>query len=141
MKTAILLTVFVGAVAVVTPIIVAGDDATPSEDRSPQELLRYFSDTWDEASWLPKSRRQPDGYMRPDDDEGWKARMVVLQKLVAADDAALQVLTDTLKSESVPERILAAQTLSYFILFHTKTARFRSAVQGRFAILLRLAHE
>jgi hypothetical protein len=80
---------------------------------SPNTALRRFSEAWDESHWTQTSRRTPAGYMLADDDVGWKARLRSIKVLFAHGKAAVPVLLEALKSESVPERILAAQTLGY----------------------------
>ncbi len=108
MRISVLL-VFFSAVVFVTAITNAGDAKSSGE--SPQSLLLCFTDSWDESHW--KSGRRPNGYMLAADDAGWSVRMQTVQKLVAHGKAAVPVLIQALKSESVPERILAAQTLGY----------------------------
>jgi hypothetical protein len=88
-------------------------DNAKSTDESPQALLLGFADTWDESHWVQKSGRRPNGYMLAADDVGWSARMRTMQQLVAHGMTAVPALVQALKSESVPERILAAQTLGY----------------------------
>ena len=99
------------AAVFVTAIAHAGDADTSRE--SPQSLLLRFADNWDESHWTQKSGRRPNGYMLAADDVGWSVRMRTMQQLVAHGMTAVPVLVQALKSESVPERILAAQTLGY----------------------------
>lgn len=79
--------------------------------QSPEQVLKKFSKSWDESTWRPKRFRG--GYMRPDKDAGWKARMIALQRLVQHGKAAVPMLTKALKSGDAPQRILAAQALGY----------------------------
>jgi hypothetical protein len=81
-------------------------------EKSPGELLTTFQRGWDESTWTPESRRRA-GYMRPLNDAGWKIRFRVLQGLVAHGRNAVPDLAEALKSDDVPTRILAAQTLGY----------------------------
>ena len=101
--------VFFSADVFVTTATNAGDATSPGE--SPQSLLLRFTDSRDESHWMQKSGRRPDRYMLAADNAGWSYRMNTLQKLVAHGTTAVPVLLQALKSESVPERILAAQTL------------------------------
>lgn len=80
--------------------------------RSPQEWIQYFSENWSEARWEQGNDRQP-GYMRSQDDSGWKSRMLAMQGCVQQPEAAIPVLIETLQNGTVPERILAAQTIGY----------------------------
>lgn len=82
-----------------------------SPNKSPAEIIQDFSKNWDETTWRPKLFRG--GYMRPLNDTGWKARMLALQGLVRHGKAAVPVLVKTLKTGTVPQRILAAQALGY----------------------------
>ena len=79
----------------------------------PRDLLNRFSKHWREDDWQNKGRFSPAGYMRPLDDEGWKARMRAMQGCVQHSGASVAVLLDGLRSSDAPERILAAQTLGY----------------------------
>ena len=110
MKISVLV-VFISAAVFATAVTNAGDAISPGE--SPQSLLRGFTENWDESQWKQKSGRRRIGYMLAEDDVGWKVRMQTLQGLVAHGKAAVPVLLQALKSDSVPERILAAQTLGY----------------------------
>ncbi|MCP4788588.1 MAG: redoxin domain-containing protein [Fuerstiella sp.] len=103
--------VLISAAVLVSASVSAGDTGLPAE--SPQELLRRFVKSWDESHWMQKSGRRPNGYMLAADDSGWGVRMRTMQGLVAHGEAAVPVLIQALKSESIPERILAAQTLGY----------------------------
>jgi HEAT repeats/AhpC/TSA family len=85
----------------------AADAQQPSADA----VLTKFAKNWDETLWQPKRFR--DGYMRPLDDRGCKARMTALQQLVGQGKEAVPKLAATLKSGKTPERILAAQALGY----------------------------
>jgi hypothetical protein len=87
---------------------------TTAEDlKSPKALLLRFTQSCDESQWMQRSDRRPNGYMLADADVGWNVRMKTLQKLVAHGRSAVPTLVQALKSKSLPERILAAQTLGY----------------------------
>ena len=108
----VLLLAFVFAVTS-TGATVRADELKPGKKLSPQELLRQFAAAWDESHWTAKSRRTPGGYMMGDDDRGWQVRMRVMQGLIAHGKSAVPILTKALNSKSIPDRILAAQTLGY----------------------------
>lgn len=91
---------------------VLAQDAGAAAVSLPDELLSRFAEGWDESLWQQKFRGKG-GYMRPEDDRGWRLRMTTLQQLVGQGQDAVPVLVKTLKSGSTPERILAAQTLGY----------------------------
>ena len=76
--------------------------------QTPQQWIEHFSGQWDEKAW-----KHGRGYMRPLDDEGWKARMLALQALVISGDASVKPLLTALKDGDTPRRLLAAQTLGY----------------------------
>lgn len=83
----------------------------PSETAA--DWVGRFSEGWDETAWEQEFRGIPDGYMRRDDDAGWKSRMLALQGLVRLRGEALPELHQLLESGDGPQRILAAQTLGY----------------------------
>lgn len=93
--------------------IFAADEPETSGPVATDQLIQQFSAAWEESHWTESSGSVPDGYLRITDDRGWKVRMRVLQKLVTQGEAAIPDLLKALKSESTPERILAAQTLGY----------------------------
>ena len=95
--------------------------------RSPDEILKTFSKAWDESTWRPKRFRG--GYLRPDKDDGWKARMIALQQLVQHGKAAVPELTKALQSGDVPQRILAAQALGY-LAPHAPVDALKAAATG-----------
>ena len=80
--------------------------------QTPQQWIEHFAAQWDEKAWKGGRGRRP-GYMRPLDDEGWKARMLTLQALVKSGDASVKPLLAALKDGDTPRRLLAAQTLGY----------------------------
>jgi len=80
---------------------------------APREWLNRFSQHWRDDDWQNKRRFSRAGYMRPLDDEGWKARMLAMQGCVQHGGASVAVLLDGLRSGDAPERIFAAQTLGF----------------------------
>jgi len=88
-------------------LVLAGLFAGPAPVRAadpptdPAEVIRTFEKAWG----------APKGYMRPLDDAGWKARMTAFQKLAAAGDKAIPVLTEALAKGEPETRIFAAQAL------------------------------
>ena len=78
----------------------------------PADIIHTF-----EKAWVV-----PKGYMRPLDDDGWKARMIAFQKLAAADDKAIPALTDALMKGEPETRIFAAQALGLMADAKAKTA-------------------
>lgn len=81
--------------------------------RTPEQWMTYFSQNWKEVDWLHKNRLAPDGYMRPDRDKGWQARMLALQGLVKHGKKSIPILLETLKHGETPQRVLAAQALCF----------------------------
>ncbi len=72
-----------------------------------------FNRDWDDAVWEPESGGRFARYMRPLSDQGWKRRMLALQAIAAAGEAAIPVVEDRLRNGSDPERILAAQSAGF----------------------------
>lgn len=97
--------------SVVLTAFVRADDGKQS--LSPEEALQSFSETWDDAAWGPKGAGQRGGYLRPEDDQGWKARMAAMQALVLGGRDSAKLLLDTLRDGKPTERILAAQSLGF----------------------------
>lgn len=104
-------TIILLLVAVSAPQATAQDDGA-TEIPSPAELLQKFADDWDESQWRQKFRGNA-GYMRASDDRGWQHRMIALQQLVSHGQEAVPTLRKALTSGSVPERILASQSLGF----------------------------
>jgi len=67
----------------------------------PTDIMSTF-----EKAWVV-----PKGYMRPLDDDGWKARMTAFQKLAAYGEKAIPALTDALAKGEPETRVFAAQAL------------------------------
>ena len=78
---------------------------------NPDQLLEAFANQWDESKWVQKFRRKT--YMRELGDNGWRARMKLLQQLVAKGKDSIPALEKHLNSEHIPTRIVAAQAISY----------------------------
>lgn len=83
------------------------------KDRTPEQWMSYFSQNWNEADWIQKSRFAPAGYMRPNQDKGWQARMLALQGLVKHGKKSIPILLENLKHGEMPQRVLAAQALGF----------------------------
>jgi len=81
--------------------------------RSPADWITHFNQGWDETAWTEMHRAYPGGYMRPQEDAGWRARFQTLQGLVRSGKAAVPTLLDTLQNGDVPARVFAAQTLGF----------------------------
>jgi len=97
--------------------------AVASESKSPQQLLAWFADEWDDSNWGPGKSR---GYMRSLDDRGWQARMKAMRELATHGKDAVKPLVKALQSKHTPTRILAAQTLG-FLARHIEEAPLMKA--------------
>jgi len=82
-----------------------------SKDDDSDQLLEDFANQWDESKWGQKFRGKT--YMREPGDDDWRARMKLLQKLVANGKDSIPAIEKHLASEHVPTRIVAAQAMSY----------------------------
>jgi len=80
-----------------------GDDSSLQGQKEAEKILHQF-----QAAWKPQQ-----GYMRPLDDAGWKARLEALQRLVRLGDQAVPALTDALTKAEPETRIFAAQALMF----------------------------
>ncbi|MFT5471141.1 MAG: hypothetical protein ACI8UO_006274 [Verrucomicrobiales bacterium] len=86
-----------------------GSDAlTPPSD--PGEILTWLEEHWKGSGWGANGSQ---GYMRPLDDEGWKARMLAMQALIKVGADSIPALTTALGSDNVELQIFAAQVLGY----------------------------
>ena len=85
------------------------DDATPTDVK---KALTEFTSAWDDKLWEPTEGRLS-LYLRPMQDAGWKKRMQTLQTVVRHGSAASAELRPWLRSDSVVERLFAAQALGY----------------------------
>ncbi len=79
-----------------------GEEKPKKAGRTAAEALVRF-----EKAWQPQ-----EGYMRPLNDAGWKARLEAFRDLVGLGDKAVPVLTDALVKGKPETRIFAAQTLT-----------------------------
>src|SRR6266496_6023666 len=71
------------------------------------KAIGAFSNQWDDSSWLPTDSGPRTRYMRPADDQGWKARMIAFQTLVKQGDAAVEQVRDRLRDGSPAQRAIA----------------------------------
>lgn len=101
------------------PWVIAGSLVSLSQSsaaepaRSVDDWLSEVARRYAEDDWIEKSRRRPQGYMRPRDDTGWQTRMRALHAVVSLGDASIGPLVDALESGKLPERVFAAQALGY----------------------------
>ncbi|MGE3805888.1 MAG: HEAT repeat domain-containing protein [Gemmataceae bacterium] len=75
-----------------------------AEEPEPSEVLDTF-----QKAWKPLTGRD---YMRPLDDQGWKARYSALRHLARGGDKVITVLVGALKNGDDETRVFAAQALS-----------------------------
>lgn len=75
-----------------------------AEEADPSRVLRDF-----QKAWKPLAGRD---YMRPLDDQGWKARFTALHNLAGAGNAANAPLVGALKTGEDETRVFAAQVLA-----------------------------
>lgn len=85
------------------------DDATPADVK---QALTEFTSAWDDKLWEPAEGRLS-LYLRPMPDAGWKKRMQTLQTMARQGSAASAELRPWLRSDSVVQRLFAAQALGY----------------------------
>jgi len=81
--------------------------------RDPAQWIKSFSTQWDDTAWNGFGSGRTKAYIRPMDDEGWKARMHALAGLVSAGQKSVEPLIDLLSHGKPAERVLAAQALGY----------------------------
>lgn len=74
----------------------------PQADPRAQEAVAAFT-----AAWKPH-----EGYMRPRDDTGWRARLAALKRLAELGADAVPALEAALRSDDVELRVFAAQALA-----------------------------
>lgn len=86
----------------------AGWTEEPPAD--PAAVLKWLPQHWKGADWSHPANR---GYMRATANDGWKARMLAMRKLVSTGKDAVPPLLDALKNGDHSLRIFAAQTLSF----------------------------
>ncbi|MBI3837335.1 MAG: HEAT repeat domain-containing protein [Planctomycetia bacterium] len=82
------------------------------EPTSFDAALRSFSERWSQDDWVPKTG-VPSRFMRPLDDDGWKARMTAFQSAVQFGERAVEPVRQLLRDEDASKRALAAQVLGY----------------------------
>lgn len=85
------------------------DDATPADVK---RALTEFTSAWDDRLWEPAEGRLS-LYLRPMPDAGWKKRMQTLQTVARQGSVASVELRPWLQSDSVVQRLFAAQALGY----------------------------
>ncbi|MGD9720130.1 MAG: HEAT repeat domain-containing protein [Pirellulales bacterium] len=83
-----------------------------AEPASLDAALRSFSEKWSEDDWVPKTGVRT-RFMRPLDDDGWKARMIAFQSAVRFGDGAVEPMRKLLRDGDASQRALAAQVLGY----------------------------
>lgn len=77
-----------------------------------KRALTEFTSAWDDKLWEPAEGRLS-LYMRPMHDAGWKKRMQTLQFVVRQGSVASGELRKLPRSDSIAERLFAAQALGY----------------------------
>lgn len=97
------------AVFFVATWLLASDEAV----QAPADALAGFVNDWNDKSWLPPGNGRFTGYLRPQDDTGWRTRMRSFRSLVAGGRDSVEPLLKSLHEGQPPERILAAQTLGF----------------------------
>jgi len=85
----------------------------PPDGKTAAQWIAEFTKAWDESKWEKTFRTAPSGYIRPLDDEGWKARMCALQGVVGRGKDTIPAVLEALKDKDVPRRVFAAQALGY----------------------------
>lgn len=96
--------------SLLTPMSVSrADEATSANVK---QALTGFTAAWDDKHWEPAEGRLS-LYLRPLDDAGWKKRMQTLQVVAQQGSVASAELRKLLSSDSVVERVFAAQALGY----------------------------
>lgn len=91
------------------PSVSRADDATAAELK---RALTEFTSAWDDKVWEPTEGRRS-LYLRPMPDAGWRKRMQALQTVARQGSAASAELRAWLRSDSVVQRLFAAQALGY----------------------------
>lgn len=99
-------------------------DSMPED---PAAVLEWVAARFADEGWSHPSPEQP--YLRALDDQGWKARMLGLQRLVRSGEAAVEPLIGALGSEQADLRVFAAQTLG-FLAQHTPVEPLIAALES-----------
>ncbi len=86
--------------------------ARAAEPASVDDLLDSFSEQWQEEDWVPKAGVRT-RYMRPLDEQGWKARMSALRAIVRQGPDAVEPMRRLLRDGDAAQRALAAQALGF----------------------------
>lgn len=81
--------------------VVASPDTDQRKDRA-LTILERFRSAWDPV----------EGYMRPGDDRGWKARMLAMCDFARLGKRSVPVLVSALRDRDPEIRVFAAQTLA-----------------------------
>lgn len=102
-----------GRVCVLLSVCLVGNIRVVSAEPQLPALMEQVSQVWTEEDWLQPRGSQKLGYMRRTGDAGWKTRLSALQSIVRQGDAVVDDLVSVLQSGTPPQRILAAQALSY----------------------------
>jgi hypothetical protein len=92
-------------------ISATGQEPAAKESQLPPSVQR-FSTVWKDSDWVHEFRGIQ-GYIRPADDEHWKARYRALRAVVKNGDASVSPLMKMLKEGSTEEQVFAAQALSF----------------------------
>jgi len=91
-------------------LVVASLTAPSLSAQSPDEILTSLAKQWSASGWGADGNKD---YMRPIEDEGWKARMTAMQQLVKASASSIPALSSALRGDDVEMQIFAAQTMGY----------------------------
>jgi peroxiredoxin len=78
--------------------------------KAPRQILDRVRQSWTEASW---SVPDEGGYLRPAENDGWRARTLAMRDLVLAGERSVPPLLVELRQGDGPMRIFAAQTLGF----------------------------
>ncbi|MBT4863596.1 MAG: HEAT repeat domain-containing protein, partial [Planctomycetaceae bacterium] len=87
--------------------------ATADPGRRVGLWLQDVSRDYSEQGWAQKSKRYPQGYMRPADDKGWQTRMLALRAVVIEGKLSIPSLLEAMESSDISQRVFAAQALGY----------------------------
>ena len=96
--------------------------------------LRSFSEQWAEDDWVPKNGVRT-RFMRPLDEQGWKARMRAFQAIVRHGPAAVEPVRRLLREGDAPQRALAAQALGFLPAQAAREDLMRAAANDEQAVV------
>jgi|GEM_PF-1465781 len=102
----------IAALSTVALAQVSGQDQEPGKFDA-NAVITEFSRSWDESAWENEFRTTPEKYMRSKSNDDWQLRMRTLQVLVQHSEESIDPLLEALDSDSMPVRVLAAQTLGF----------------------------